>query len=53
MVLEGKKAATKDVLEGHRARGNSLLEATVYAYKEGSLKTGLWIRHLVDTKSLN
>jgi len=53
MVLEGKKAAIKDVLEGYRACGNGLLEVTVYAYKKGSLKIGLWIRRLVDTKSLN
>jgi hypothetical protein len=49
----GKKAAIGDVLEKHLARGNSLLEAAVYAYKEGSLKIGLWIGRLVDTKSLN
>ena len=37
----GKKAAIRDVLERHRAHGNSLLEAAVYARKEGSLKTSL------------
>jgi hypothetical protein len=50
---KGKKAATRDVLEEHRARENSLLEAAVYAHEEGGLKTGLWIGRLVDTKSLN
>ena len=45
--------AIKDVLQKHWARGNSLLETAVYAYKEGSLKTGFWIGRLVDTKSLN
>jgi len=41
MVLEGKKAAIKDILERHQARGNGLLKAAVYTYKEGSLRTGL------------
>ena len=50
---KGKKVAIRDVLEECWAYGNSLLEATVYAYKEGSLKIGLWIGRLVDTKSLN
>ena len=50
---KGKQAATRDVLEKHRARENGLLEAAVYAHKEGSLKTGLWIGCLVNTKSLN
>jgi len=50
---KGKKAAIKDVPEEHQARGNGLLETAVYAHKKGSLKTGLWIRRLVDTKSLN
>jgi len=47
------KESSKDVLEEHQACGNGLLEAAVYAHKEGSLKTGLWVGHLVDTKSLN
>jgi len=38
---KGKKVAIKDVLEKHLARGNGLLEAAVYTYKEESLKTGL------------
>ena len=38
---KGKKAAIRDVLEEHWARGNSLLEAAVYTHKEGSLKIGL------------
>ena len=38
---KGKKVAIRDVLEEYWARGNGLLEAAVYAYKEGSLKTGL------------
>jgi hypothetical protein len=50
---KGKQAATRDVLEKHRTRENSLLEAAVYTYKKGSLRTGLWIRCLVNTKSLN
>ena len=50
---KGKKVAIRDVLEEHWAYGNSLLEATVYTYKEGSLKIGLWIGRLVDTESLN
>ena len=53
MAQKGKKAAIKDVLEKHRAPKNSLLEAAIYAYKEGSLKTGLQIGRLEDTKSLN
>ena len=52
-VLKGKKAATRDVLEKHQARESSLLKAAVYTYEGGSLKTGLWIRRLADTKSLN
>ena len=50
---KGKQAATRDVLEKHWACENGLLEAAVYAYEEGSLKTGLQIGRLVDTKSLN
>ena len=50
---KGKQAATRDVLEKHRDRENGLLEAAVYAREGGSLRTGLWIGRLVDTKSLN
>ena len=50
---KGKKVAIRDVLEKHWARKNSLLEAAFYTYKEGSLKIGLQIRRLGDTKSLN
>jgi hypothetical protein len=50
---KGRKAATKDVLEEHWARGYGLLEAAVYTHKEGSLKIGLWIGRLVNTESLN
>ena len=50
---KGKKAATRDVLEKHRARENGLLETAVYAREGGSLRTGLWIGRLVDTESLN
>ena len=50
---KGKKAAIRDVLEKHWARENNLLEAAVYAYKKGSLKIGLQIRYIEDTKSLN
>ena len=53
MAQKGKKLAIRDILEEHQARGNGLLEAAVYTYKEGSLKIGLQIRRLVDTKSLN
>jgi hypothetical protein len=38
---KGKKAVTRDVPEKHRARESGLLEAAVYAHREGSLKTGL------------
>ena len=40
-AVRAKKAATRDALEKHWARENSLLEAAVYAYKGGSLKTSL------------
>ena len=40
-AVRAKKAATKDAPEKHRARENSLLEATAYARKGGSLKTSL------------
>jgi len=48
-----KEVAVKDVLEKHWARENGLLEAAVYVYEEGSLKTGLWIRRLMNTEGLN
>ena len=38
---KGKKAATRDALEKHQARKNSLLEAAFYTREEGSLKIGL------------
>ena len=50
---KGKKVAIKDVLERHQARKNSLLEAAIYTYKGGSLKIGLQIGYLVNTKSFN
>ena len=52
-VLKGKKAVTRDVLEKHRTRENGLLEAAVYACEERSLKIGLRIGRIEDTKSLN
>ena len=53
MVQKGKKAAIRDILEKHQARENNLLEAAVYTYKGRSLKIGLRIRYMEDTKSLN
>ena len=53
IAQKGKKVAIKDILEEYQACENSLLEAAFFARKEGSLKTGLWIGRLVDTKSPN
>ena len=53
MAQKGKQVAIKDALEKQQACENGLLEAAVYTYKRGSLKTGLQIRCLVNTKSLN
>jgi hypothetical protein len=51
--LEKEEGSYKRRPRKHRACKNGLLEATVYTYKEGSLRISLWIGCIEDTKNLN